>query len=332
MSRTNIIILTVVIVALLAFFLLKKKGETTSTLNVEPTYFQVNDTALVDKVFISKKAGDNFTLTREKAGWKLNNDFFVNKLNIEQLLEIFAKVRIKSPVGVQRQQAVVNSLSANHFKVELYSGDEVLKIVYLGMATQDGLANYIYEEGVDIPYIVHIPGWNGNFGPRVDIIPNDWKRTQMFHYAPPSITEYTVQYELDSQLSFTLKVDEENKISLYNLANKPLEVDSAKKGLLNQTLFQVNKVHYAEYLHDIAASRKDSILNILPKFGTLKVVGKEDKSTQVQLVFRPDPLSEDGALSDVEFYAYTMGQEPTNFAIVQQASLRKILRRIDSFQ
>ncbi|MCB0736578.1 MAG: hypothetical protein KDC92_03625, partial [Bacteroidetes bacterium] len=301
MSRTNIIILVVVVMAALLVYALNKRGPKITTLEIDPTYFQVSDTAQVTKVFISKKAGDNFTLTREKAGWKLNGDFYVNKLNIDQLLEIFAKMRIKAPVGVQSQQAIVNDLSANHYKVELYNGQELLKIVYLGSATQDGLANYIYEEGIDMPYIVHIPGWNGNFRPRVDIIPNDWKRTQMFHYAPPSISEFTVNYELDAALSFTLKVDEDKKLHLFNLKGEELEVDSNKTNLLNQTLFQVNKVHYAEYLHNISDSRKDSIVNVLPKFGSLKVVGKGNKSTQVQLVFRPDPLSADGAISNVEF-------------------------------
>lgn len=332
MKKTTWLILLLVLVVGVLIFVLNRQEEQKGTLAVPADYFQIKDTAAVTKIFVATQEGKTDTFRRTTGGWLLNGRHHVNPSQFDQLMEILVKMRVKAPVGMQSVDGVLKDLAVHHYKVEVYNDQGLQKTLFIGSATQDGLANYIHEPDLEIPYIVHIPGWNGNFGPRLKITPTTWRNTQMFRVSPPNVVRYSVEYPEEPTWSFNALVDEEGQISISPLQDSVGEIDSLNQTTAKEMLYNVNKVHYLYYLDTARQSLKRDIRTKYAPLATLTVEKKGGKQQKVQIVRKPGDESVSPEIRDNVVYAYTLGDEPTRYATLQRSRLLKILRRFDMFE
>lgn len=331
MKKTNLVIFLAIAVTAILIFILKSK-EDDSTLEVEAFHFRITDTASIQKLFIATKAGQSDTLRRTKQGWKLNGKYLVNRNNINLIMEMLLKMRIKSPVGDKSKNGVVEAIATRHYKVEIYTAEGLLKSIFIGPSIQSGLGNYIVEEGSDDPYIVHIPGWNGNLGPRLKINENNWRNTQLFAVKPAGIQQFTVKYNIRPEHSFSIKVDNQGGVGIER-------VDSSWSPLINpdhqsakEVLFNTNKLHLKGYTNSPSDELIDSVQNVFPLVANIELVKKGGATMVYNVVAKPLYINGSIEWSENDFYAYVPKNEANTLGVLQQQAAKKILRRFDMFE
>jgi hypothetical protein len=170
--------------------------------------FNIEDTSRVDRIFLVDKENRTVDLVRSKRNkWIVNNDYVANKYNVDLILTTLKKMRIKSPVARSAEENIIKQLATKSVKVEVYDGDEIMKVVYIGGVTQNQTGTYAILEGSSRPFIIEIPGFRGYLSSRFHTFENFWRSQKIFQYDETEIKKISVQVASNPAQSFSIQVN-----------------------------------------------------------------------------------------------------------------------------
>src|SRR5687768_1281747 len=109
MKSNRIYIIITILLAISAVYLImqNKKG----TIKEELKDFAVEDTGLVDKIFLADKTGKTITLEKRADGfWGLNGKYSAREDAVRNLLETIKTLAVKTPVAKAAKGNVVKNL------------------------------------------------------------------------------------------------------------------------------------------------------------------------------------------------------------------------------
>jgi hypothetical protein len=193
MKRSSLITILVLLALIITSVLIFKKKGRSGTLDEDSRNFKVQDTASITKIFMADKNGKQCTVARTPKGWMVNDKFYVRPDAILTLLETIKNVEVKHPVARQAKEAVLKILAYRAIKVEIYSGDELIKQYYVGHETTDGEGTHMLltdiESGKNYPdpYVVFIPGFNGYLNTRYIVEEKLWRNLSVINYGPDQL-------------------------------------------------------------------------------------------------------------------------------------------------
>lgn len=287
MKKNGFAILILIILALLAgYFIYTNTG---STIKEELRDFAVSDTNSVDKIFLADKSGKQCLLERTKSGyWTVNSHSKARPDAISLLLYTMNAMEIRSPVAKAARDNIIKSMSANSIKVEIYLNGVISKTYYVGGSTQDQLGTFMYLEHSTVPFIMHIPGFDGYLTPRFITDESEWKMKSIFLYKQGEIKKLLVQNINQPAESFELTKQQENSYSLATLPEKKM-VAYPDTGVIQSYLASYQFINYEKTLKGYSASRIDSIVTKGP-FMVINISDINDNQTEVKLYLKPaDP-------------------------------------------
>ncbi|MBI3233771.1 MAG: hypothetical protein HYZ42_06980 [Bacteroidetes bacterium] len=251
------IILFVVFVAVLLVYLGSQKGWF-KTSHGERRDFAVTDTAHVDKIYMTNKAGKEILLEKKEGIWMLNGKYEANNGWLKQLFETIYKVKVKSPLPKNAINPVIKNLSFEHVKVEIYINGEINKTYFVGGSTQDRMGTYMWIENSDVPFICEIPGWEGFIQPRYNLEENTWRSRKDFAFDPSLIQEVSVKYNDPSKNGFIIQQNKD-QVSIKNLSQSPLNNMDSLMAKYYLALFK--EVHAEAFGMVFKEENSDSIRN-----------------------------------------------------------------------
>lgn len=332
MKKANIAILTVLVLGLLAWWWLRQT-DTGTNMSVPADFFQIKDTQLVDRIYMARPTGGAIDLIRKPGGWWVNGKFRADAQGVQNLFEPLVKMRIKSQLSTTDAREMIKEMTVAHVKVEIYKGGNLDRTLYVGNATADGLGSYVYAGGKEVPspYIVHIPGWNGNLLPRFFLDENDWRSKKLFHI--PAVDIAYVEIWVDGWEKVPYRVE--------NLSNG--QVDAYIKGPVRDTSIAINPLRvrelfmdmtqvYAESLLPATRQMLDTVLNLSPMYGTITWKRASDAEEQV-LVVRAKPANTEADKDKMPlYYGYIQGTDIAYVALLQPRALAKLFKKFDRFE
>lgn len=287
MKKNRSTIIIVILLALVSlYFLLFKSGF--STIGEKDNEFAVKDTGSITKIFIANKVNQSVTLTRVSKGeWMVNNHYPVRADCIKTLLYTINMVTVKSIIDAHSWNTVVKNLAASAIKVEIYKGDDRVKVYYVGQETADELGTYMLlanartEENYKQPYVTYIPGFDGFLTTRYFIREDDWRDRTVFQYYPYDLKSVSISYP-GTDSSFRITIAGRNQFLL----------DNPRTGQKTATPFDTNAVkQYLTYYQSVSwevtvdGTKKDSIINS-PALAVMQVEDVKGKITTVKLFRR----------------------------------------------
>jgi hypothetical protein len=276
-TKNALSILVMCVLAFAAVFVVTKYQK--STLKEELTDFAVEDTASIDKIFLSDK--DDYKLLLERKAnyrWTVNKSFEARPDAIKILLETIKQIKVKAPVGRASFNNVVKKLAVKSTKVEIYQKGKLVKTYYVGGTTEDFLGNYMMIENSAAPFILHIPGFDGYLYPRYYAIAELWRSTALYRYKAQDIT--SIKFTDVKNPTFSWELLQANTIiSLKNFKGEEIvQFDTLKT---REFLTQFYNVNCEGFVKEIEPERKDSILNSNPK-SIFKIVAKNGETTELK--------------------------------------------------
>lgn len=244
-----------------AYFIFTKSG---STIEEELRDFSVSDTGLVDKIFLADKSGNQVILERKsETEWTVNGKNQARPDAINLLLATLKSMEVQSPVGKAARNNIIREMSAKGVKVEIYQNQKLYKTFYVGGATQDQLGTYMYLQNSTIPFIIHIPGFDGYLSPRFIVNAADWKFKSVFGYKRGELNAVVVENFSHPDQSFELRKDKSQVYSLYKYPSGELQnyFDTA---FIQSYLANYQFVNYEKPLTSMEKQSIDSVLTIGP--------------------------------------------------------------------
>ena len=300
MKKIIITSIIVIILAAVAVWLVRSKGN--GTVDEKLKNFAVEDTSLVNKIYLVDKTGKNVTLTREGTGaWKVNNKYPARRDAINLLLGTIKTIEVKSIVGRKAQDNVVKQLASGATKIEIYQGDELAKVYYVGRETQDGLGTYMLMvnektgQNSSVPFITYIPGFEGYLTTRYFTDENDWRERIVFRYIPTDIKSVKMDYPLNANEAF----------EVINKGNNTFDVRSLKTNATirgfdtlaaKQYLSYYQDVQYEAVEKEVQKVQRDSILMTSP-FAIITVTDIKGATNTAKLFYKkaaPEKLDVNG--------------------------------------
>ena len=277
MKKRNLIYLALVVI-LGGFLIYLVQNKEKSTIKQELRDFAIEDTSIIDKVFMVDKQNNKLLLERKNGEWIVNNKFPARQDAINTLLETFHGMEVKYPVPRSAHNNVVKQLSAKSVKVEVYSGDNLIKTYYVGGPTPDHVGTYMLLDKSSVPMVVYIPGFNGYLTPRFYVYEKMWRAPRIFKYNYTDIYSVTVEHPMEPGKSFKV-INENNTYKLIRLKDNQ-EIPDFDTIEVKLFIGKFKNVNYDIALTQIAPHERDSIINSTPKY----IFTVEDKNHNKRVI------------------------------------------------
>lgn len=276
-----LIIALLVLIAIASYFFISKSS---GTLKNELKDFAIEDTASIDKIFISDYTGDKVTLTRGDKYWVVDGAHKARPESIEVIMNTFYRIAVKSPVAKAAMNNVIKDIATKTIKVEIYQGkDKPNKVYYIGGPTQDQMGTYMVLENdgekSSVPFIMHIPGFYGYLSSRFFANPLQWRDAAIFTYHPEEIKSIEVTYHEKPEESFKI----EKNLNTINLIDGQSfqSIQKFDTNKVYQYLGLFEKIYYEMIvLDEVKPEKQDSIRKTNPFF-TIKLTDVYGKTTKI---------------------------------------------------
>lgn len=306
MKKNRLFLLLIAVIALggLAYYSLSTK--TTSTLNATDSKFNVLDTASLTKIFLAHKDGRKNTLTKQGKIWLINNKTIADGGLVRLLLNGIHDIAVKRPVSSTERKEVIRSIATQHIKVELYTGESLLKTFYVGQEMDNYTGTILLMEGSEQPYVGHIPGFEGILTQRFDVKELDWRDKHIFRTNPSILQKVAINFPNNPEASFFLTYDKGN----FAISNLP-QADSLKT---QRFLQELAKASIESWVNPDMATL-DSILKVKPML-VINLENKEGVGNETLTIWdAPDnPDRYPAYLKSVDRYAVVQKFQVAHFA------------------
>jgi hypothetical protein len=280
-----IITLGLVIVALGLWW--TNRGNSTLQTRAINYDFAIPDTAAITRIEISDKTPCSVTLTRVNGQWTVEGEP-VRPDAIEVLLETLKRMEMRNFITTAERPSILKKLAVYGKEVKVYSGETLLKHLYVGTETPDFLGTYMMIQGADAPYSVHILGFNGYLSTRFFCNPDLWRSRVMFGLQPTDIQKATLHYR-DSAGGFVLENKADGRWVVTPERGSPYQPEGTA---LNLFLSAFKTLQYEGVItpEDGIWNRQDSLKRSSPAF-VLELVNRQGNTFVLQsysIVKNPD--------------------------------------------
>lgn len=202
MRNTIILLLLFLLFGGVAFYYLSNdQGDS----NRWDTRLTIEDTDRIHKIFLAKKTGQSYTLTREGDDWVVNGQYKVRPAKMHYLLETLEKQRVKYIPSKNKSETAVKHIASHGIKVETYDkNDEPILTFYVGGTTDHGAATFMIEEDSNQPLVMEIPKFVGSLRVRFWDEMDKWRDRSVFRYQSQDIQRLKVDYPTKKSSSFEI--------------------------------------------------------------------------------------------------------------------------------
>lgn len=234
-----------------------------STLS-EDRNFAVKDEDDIHKIFIAKRTGETYTITRTNGKyWRINDQYNVAPNAMAGLLEAITNVTMKYLPTQAAIPNIVKNMAARAIKVEIYGkNDNLLKAYYVGGIGVDGESTYFIMENSDQPVACEIPQMVGHIGTRYDFNGDEWRDKAIFEYQPEDIQAVSIEYPKQRNKSFKLKRQGDGWDVQPFYDNVPKINRKVVNGKVEGFLINFDKLIGESFENQY--EKKDSIRNMIP--------------------------------------------------------------------
>lgn len=334
--KKNLLYLVVFVVLLLVVGYFLSNDSRRSTLEGPENYdFAVKDTASIDKIIISDKTPRKATLKRTSDGWQLDGQYPVRKDAMEVLLETLYRMEMKNFLPQRMVPEVEKQLAVYGKRVEIYQEGELAKVIVVGKPIPSEMGTYMKLEQGDLPYAVHIPGFNGFLNTRFITETHLWRSRDLVQMKPRSIKEVELIYPDSLGASFKLTVFSTDSLYMTNAETNELVSDlSPLKGRLFLAACANLKAEGEIIPSDPIYARRDSLLASSPVF-TLRIrskSGEERKVSAYKIKAAPETIDYDDPRSFFDPDRLHGFVNDERMVLLQYYGLRNVLKSLEELK
>ncbi len=282
MKNNRLILIVFILLAAAAgyFFYTKSAG----TLKKELSDFAVADTASIDKLFMADREGHTVTLLRKSVSeWTVNNKYQAKPEGINILLYTIKAVEVRSPVGHNMYNNAMKLMASKSTKIEIYQHNQLVKTYYVGDATMDNKGTFMYLDGSSVPFITHIPGFDGYLSTRYYANEQEWRDKALLHCDPYQITRVLIKDVAAPDSTLEIKKVDSIEYAVYN--GRKQQLANADRMKVHAYLSACGTVFFQRLDLEMNKFQRDSLLNKGPfkRF----VIEAGDRSMHAQFYRKP---------------------------------------------
>lgn len=191
-KKLNIRLLISLTIVITAIIYLQFSKQTSSNLGIEKTIFQLEDQQEITDVFLSSKLIENH-FNFQNGHWVLNDSLLLDQSMRDVFFSVLSKVEIRKPVVESSKDSLVSFLKSLGTRTKITFGEDILKDYWVG-GNQELEVTWIMDSQKQIPYQVHIPGYQSYVAGIFTVPDTDWRSRFIFNLNFALIKGIEVEY------------------------------------------------------------------------------------------------------------------------------------------
>jgi hypothetical protein len=151
-------------------------------------------------------------LEKDKDRWLINGKNEARRSGVQFILKILQEIKIKSPVSSELYKSEITDKAIEPVRVKVFENRKLLKS-FLVYKTQSNIyGNIMKVKNTSKPFIVSVPGYEGNIGSGFTLNELFWQTYTLFNLMPSEITSVRLENMPDSSSSFSIVNNHHNFI------------------------------------------------------------------------------------------------------------------------
>lgn len=206
--------------------------------------------------------GKDLTLEKKGHNWLLNGKAETRKSGINFIIRILHDLEIKSPVSDELFEKEISEKNIIPVKVKVYENNSLLKN-FLVYKTQSNIyGNIMKIKAGSKPFIVNVPGYEGNIGTAFTLNELFWQPYTIFNTLPSEIASVQVENLQDTSASFSIFRSNHGYV-LYDMKKNLIGWDTA---LVTRYLSYFVKIPFEEWALDMGEEEKETLSSQEPMY------------------------------------------------------------------
>jgi len=229
----------------------------------------------ITRIELSLK-GEKVFLVNEGNGWMVNGKFEARKSGVIFILGILKEMKIKSPVSPELFNNEITLKGINPVRVRVYEKKRLLKSFLVFRTRSNKYGNIMKLKESTNPFIVHVPGYEGDIGS--EFVANElfWMPYTVFNVRPSEISSVTLENIADPASSFTIT----NTGDKYRLSDPKTGLTGWDSSRVARYISYFTWVPFENWVFDISAEEKKRIESQNPIF---RITVKKTDGSQINL-------------------------------------------------
>jgi hypothetical protein len=146
--------------------------------------------------------GKKLTLRKKGESWLINGKTEARKGGVLYIIRILKEIKIKSPVSPELFKSEILEKGIAPVRVMVYEKNRLLKSFYVFKTGSNIYGNIMKIKASSKPYIVYIPGYEGDIGSGFSLNELFWQPYTIFNLLPSEIASVELENISDTTSSF----------------------------------------------------------------------------------------------------------------------------------
>ena len=262
----------------------------------------------------------HLVLTLTADGWKVNGDKEARKNAVLFMIRILSEMSVKSPVSAELFDNVIESKRIEPVVVRVFENRHLLRSFMVFRTNSNRYGNNMKIRGNAKPFIVSLPGYEGDIGSAFTTDELYWKPYTVFNLRPTEISEISLENLSDTTLSFRIN----KKGEAFNLSDNMKSLTGWDTTRVRRYISYFTWVPFEDWAKDISSEESSRIESRKPLY-RMKVVASDGSENSITMWERIN----DGETDTDRLWAKINGRK--EFLLVRYFDIDPLLKRITYF-
>jgi hypothetical protein len=150
------------------------------------------------------QSGKELTLEKKDENWLINGKVEARKSGVLFILRILKEIKIKSPVSQELFESEISGKNISPVKVKVFEKRRLLKTFLVYKTESNNYGNIMKIKETSKPYIVYVPGFEGEIGSGFTVNELFWQPYTVFNLLPSEIASINFENVSDTASSFSI--------------------------------------------------------------------------------------------------------------------------------
>jgi hypothetical protein len=206
--------------------------------------------------------GKRLTLQKKGESWLVNGKSDARKNGVLFIIRVLEEIKIKSPVSSELFKSEIAEKGIVPVRVMVYEKSRLLKSFYVYKTGSNIYGNFMRIQAFSKPYIVYVPGYEGDIGSGFSLNELFWQPYTVFNLLPSEIASVYLENLSDTTSSFLISQKDHH----YSLSGTAGKLNGWDNSMVTRYISYFAFVPFESWALELGKDAKNSIEAQLPLY------------------------------------------------------------------
>jgi hypothetical protein len=201
------------------------------------------------------ESGKKLSLEKKGENWIINGKTEARKSGILFIIRILREMEIKSPVSSDLFRSEITDKGIDPVKIRVFNERKLIKSFLVYKTRSNGYGNIMKIRERSKPFIVCVPGFDGDIGSAFTLNELFWQPYTVFNFLPSEIESVNLENLVDPSASFVITAQNHH----YTISSGGIEISGWDSALVTRYLSYFAWIPFEKWALDMSDQEKNIV-------------------------------------------------------------------------